>query len=114
MDYGTTCLDSGCTVILYYSLLLAAPEQTVHRPESERDRQIEIYTDTDMDDLFISAIAPHKGVQMDVPLSTYLNYAYEKENRLGTYNKREWGKGLIWTNYSMDEVWKWILTCPWQ
>ena len=75
-----------------------------------------------MDDFFLSAIAPHKGVQMDVPLSTYLTSAYEKEHRrsndhvleLGTYNKREWGKGLIWTNYSMDEVWKWILTCPWQ
>ena len=84
-------MNSGCTVILYYSLLLAAPEQTVHRPESERDRQIEIYTDTDMDDLFISAIAPHKGVQMDVPLSTYLNYAYEKENRRSNDNVLELG-----------------------
>ena len=41
------------------------------------------YVYTDMEDLFILAIAPHKGVQMDdlPPLSTYYNYAYEKEKQ---------------------------------
>ena len=36
----------------------------------------------DTDDLFISAIAPHEGVQVDdlPPHSTYCNYAYEQEN----------------------------------
>ena len=34
------------------------------------------------DDLFIQAIAPHEGVQVDdlPPHSTYYNYTYEQEN----------------------------------
>ena len=43
--------------------------------------------DTDTDDLFISAIVPHEGVQVDdlPPHSTYCNYACEQENQRTNY-----------------------------
>ena len=59
------------------------PQHKIEKRETETDRQ----TETDTDDLFIYAIAPHEGVQVDdvPPHSTCYNYAYnyayEKENQ---------------------------------
>ena len=48
----------------------------------ERERERERERGTDTDDLFIQAIAPHEGVQVDdlLPHSTYYNYTCEYEN----------------------------------
>ena len=59
-------------------------DQNTETRKKEKTRKIERRErDTDTDDLFIQAIAPHEGVRVDdlPPHSTYYNCVYEQENQ---------------------------------
>ena len=72
------CLLFGsCSLKQAYFALLEGSSR-----KRERTHRL-VKRETDTDDLFIKAIAPHEGVRVDdlPPHSAYSNCAYERENK---------------------------------